>query len=879
MVKLPDPYALGAPPQAGRRLFARIDASPIAEGQIAQGRAVGRGGAAMAAAIGAGGEAFAGALGRDPMGRAVTEAGANLGAAQRRAGRELAAATERVGEAAARGLRTVGEAEGGAIIRGGTAEAHAIQRGAEMERRGFAQLGRGMQAFAKEAQDYIAADYRLDLHRAQAKFTSGLTILDAQADRDTDYPTLRERYDSDLKDLCDSAAAIIRSDRQREQFMLQSEPDIARSTVRVDRHIFKLAQQTRLGELDADLDNYAQAAQIRKEEDRGEIIARGTRRIDAAVAAGDLTPLEGDRTRKQWVERYATAWTEGRAPDERLGLLAAAREGKATGTPVDFLKAGEILDLHTRTTTELLQAQRRAASETALARHTVQQKIDDDVRSLANTGQGVAGLAADDVERLLGRDKLIAWQAAREDAHTIWVKTHDLSTLKDDALIARLTELEPAAGGEGDSRGQRIYDAVATKVAALWGLRRDDPAASVSDDPMVQDAAAAVDTNDPATWRTLVQARPAAQAAAGIPEGAQSPITRDEALTLTEPLRRAPPGEAPDALAEVTRRFDAMFGDHARRAFTDALRWSADDAVAARAVAPLLRKIGLSESLTQEEAKSVGEAEVEGALPPPTPGDIGPGQTTDAQTIEGRETGPSDSRPSQRDIGFGNAIILAQGPSKGPLRPYPWGVFPELYRRWFPGQRQPKEKKQSPPEQLELPLPLPPPEQRQVQQVAPFDGPASIADFRARQRDMFGHETMPQGVGTVAVANVNGEAKFGVNSEAPPYTPDDRSAADRVRGDMIKKYPDLLKTKNIGQKPNDALYHAEATLLLRIAGENGGTLAGQTLEIHVDGEMCPSCEIVLPLLVRELGSPTVTFIDDKGLRRTIRNGDWDPQGN
>src|SRR5262249_61547497 len=85
MVKLPDPYAQGAGPQAGRRPFARIDASPIAEGEIAQGRAVGRGGAAMAAAIGAGGEAFSGALGRDPMGRAVTEAGANLRAAQRRA--------------------------------------------------------------------------------------------------------------------------------------------------------------------------------------------------------------------------------------------------------------------------------------------------------------------------------------------------------------------------------------------------------------------------------------------------------------------------------------------------------------------------------------------------------------------------------------------------------------------------------------------------------------------------------------------------------------------------------------------------------------------------------------------------------------------------
>src|SRR5262245_4412986 len=197
----------------------------------------------------------------------------------------------------------------------------------------------------------------------------------------------------------------------------------------------------------------------------------------------------------------------------------------------------------------------------------------------------------------------------REDAHTIWVKTHGLSTLKDDELTARLTELKPAADAENHGRGQRIYDALANKVAALRQQRRDDPAASVSDDPMVQDAAAALDANDPAPWRALVQARLAAQDAAGIPQGEQSPITRDEALTLTEPLRRVPPGEEGEALAEVTQRFDAMFGDHADRAFAEALRWSAADAATASAVGSLLRKIGLRQPLTRDEARSLEQGQ------------------------------------------------------------------------------------------------------------------------------------------------------------------------------------------------------------------------------------------------------------------------------
>lgn len=80
---------------------------------------------------------------------------------------------------------------------------------------------------------------------------------------------------------------------------------------------------------------------------------------------------------------------------------------------------------------------------------------------------------------------------------------------------------------------------------------------------------------------------PAAQDAAGIPQDEELSITRDEVPALTEPLRRAPPGEAPEALAEVKRRFAAMFGDHAHHAFDEARRWSAADDTAARDQAQL----------------------------------------------------------------------------------------------------------------------------------------------------------------------------------------------------------------------------------------------------------------------------------------------------
>ncbi len=111
---------------------------------------------------------------------------------------------------------------------------------------------------------------------------------------------------------------------------------------------------------------------------------------------------------------------------------------------------------------------------------------------------------------------------------------------------------------------------------------------------------------------------------------------------------------------------------------------------------------------------------------------------------------------------------------------------------------------------------------------------------------------------------------------APGYTTADRNDANIWRWTLINKYSDVMETENIGGAPNDALYHAESTILLRATRENDGTLEGRTIEVHTDREMCPtSCPNVLPKLGLELGNPTVTFIDHDGVKRTMRNGGWE----
>jgi hypothetical protein len=148
-----------------------------------------------------------------------------------------------------------------------------------------------------------------------------------------------------------------------------------------------------------------------------------------------------------------------------------------------------------------------------------------------------------------------------------------------------------------------------------------------------------------------------------------------------------------------------------------------------------------------------------------------------------------------------------------------------------------------------------------------------IEAYRSKNglRDLFNHKT-----GTVAWIRLDGKDIFGSNSDSPTYSRIDRVAAEAMRGGLLEKYPEVMNSDNIGRMPNNAIFHAETTALLRAARENGGTLAGRTMEVYVDDIVCNNCELVLPKVGLELGNPTVTFIDRTGRTLTMRDGKWLP---
>jgi hypothetical protein len=135
--------------------------------------------------------------------------------------------------------------------------------------------------------------------------------------------------------------------------------------------------------------------------------------------------------------------------------------------------------------------------------------------------------------------------------------------------------------------------------------------------------------------------------------------------------------------------------------------------------------------------------------------------------------------------------------------------------------------------------------------------------------DLFGEKP-----GVVSTTTLDGKTIYGVNSDSPTYSNDDKRDWMRLRDRFVEKYPDFVNSDNFGKMPLNALTHAETTVLLRAARENGGMLTGQRLEVIADKVMCNFCREVLPSVGMELGDPTVTFIGPNLKPLTMKGGKW-----
>jgi hypothetical protein len=143
--------------------------------------------------------------------------------------------------------------------------------------------------------------------------------------------------------------------------------------------------------------------------------------------------------------------------------------------------------------------------------------------------------------------------------------------------------------------------------------------------------------------------------------------------------------------------------------------------------------------------------------------------------------------------------------------------------------------------------------------------------------DLFGEHTSDQV--TVAVTTIDGRDFHRTSSRRGDWRTVDHVEVRGLRSTILRRNPHLARRPSLTEVPLDAFYHAETNLLLRAAREHGGSLAGKSIDVFVDNEVCSSCKNVLRYVGLELGNPTVTFINSRTGRAmgVVRDGRWDPR--
>lgn len=290
----------------------------------------------------------------------------------------------------------------------------------------------------------------------------------------------------------------------------------------------------------------------------------------------------------------------------------------------------------------LRAAKQQQSSQNSLEAFAVKKAVENDLASIQATGVGLPDLAADRVERAVGKKNTEEWMLARGAAKTIWDNTSDLYALPDAEIQKRIDKLTPTPGAKDFALQTSIQNKVRAAAEDIQTMRRQDPAQSVANDPEVKNAIAA---GDPGTTEQLADARMAAQERAGIPENARSPITINEALKDLAPMATMLPGQERTTLMTMAKDMQKRYGQHWERAFGFAVKSFTKNAEVAQSAATVLKKISTGNMIDVQDGARLDQAQETSAA---------------TQAAEGFQADP-----------YGSGVSTAPIPAKAPPKKEP----------------------------------------------------------------------------------------------------------------------------------------------------------------------------------------------------------------
>lgn len=273
--------------------------------------------------------------------------------------------------------------------------------------------------------------------------------------------------------------------------------------------------------------------------------------IDAAFAEGSITQAEVVTQREAALQSIVTSRMDGvfdalKSPAEKQAFADGLRQMWVDGAgPLAQLQPEQFDRLQSRFDTAARKAAVDQDADTRLEKLKFSSLLDDDLASMASTGQGVKvgglDLSGAEVARVLGEDGALKWQQERAQAARLFQATDGLARLTPGQMEARLAELKPAAGQQDFAARQKLYGAATTAMANVLKRRQEDPAAAADEmSPELRDLRAAFDPANPQTLVPLVKARLAAQQALDIPVIERQPLTKEEAKAIATAMNAAP---------------------------------------------------------------------------------------------------------------------------------------------------------------------------------------------------------------------------------------------------------------------------------------------------------------------------------------------------
>jgi hypothetical protein len=489
-------------------------------------------------------------------------------------------------------IAQAGEFIGTAVAKGGAAIGEAMGQSGAALGRGVSDLGKGITDVAKGVDQYRHNVNEWELASAQADKQTQLAQAETELENDKDYGTMQDRYSQRLQQINQDAVSKISDPQTQQRFQMWSAPRDAYWTGKVTGYAKKVEGDQRLADTATKLDQLKDSGL--KNPDpiaRTDAIETGNQLITSLEQGGFISAVKSQQWRKSWAVDYAKSSFEIMPPEERMKALDDTQNPHSL---THFLPEDDRVSMRERAKNQYIYNRQQTDSEGALNRYNTRNMATDDIAAITATGQGGdENVIRGRLERDYGPKSVAEWQNARLDASSIYQGTSDMYSLPDDQITARLDEYRPKPGADNFERRQTIFNAVQKKADEVRKQRASDPAASVSDDPAVKKATLVLDPKDEKTFAPLVDARLAAQERAGIPPEARSPITHQEALTLTAPLARVLPGQEKAVLTDLAQSFKDKFGPNADTAFQYALRARHVDNETALQGGRMMRRMGL----------------------------------------------------------------------------------------------------------------------------------------------------------------------------------------------------------------------------------------------------------------------------------------------